>query len=99
MRNPDCNLNPWESAQCPKLGPTFKQIVEKVAKVDSLLREWVSEPGLGEGLKMKILGILSLVSDVPPMLGDTGFDYVGTMRHHQEALEALKVPEIFMTDL
>ena len=48
---------------------------------------------------MRILGILNLVSDMPPMLGDLGFDYVGTMRYHQEVLEALKVPEISMTDL
>jgi len=99
MKNPDCSLQPWEAAQCPKLGPTFKQIVEKLAEVDSLLFEWASESGLSDELKMRILGILNLVSDMPPMLGDTGFDYVGTMRYHQEVLATLKVPEIFMTNL
>jgi hypothetical protein len=29
MENPDCQLEPWEAAQCPKLGPTFNQIVRR----------------------------------------------------------------------
>ena len=99
MKNPNCHLQPWEAAKCPKLGSTFEQIVEKVTEIDSLLSEWASESGLSDELKMRILGILNLVSDMPPMLGDLGFDYVGTMRYHQEVLAALKVPEIFMTDL
>jgi len=99
MKNPDCSLQPWEAAQCPKLGPTFKQIVEKLAEVDSLLFEWASESGLSDELKMRILGILNMVNDIPPMVGDLGFPYVGVMEHHQEVLAALKVPEIFMTDL
>jgi len=40
MENPGCSLQPWEAAQCPKLGPTFEQIVEKLAEIDSLLSEW-----------------------------------------------------------
>ena len=46
----NCNLEPWEAAQCPKLGPTFKQIVEKATEADFLLNEWASEPGLGHEL-------------------------------------------------
>ena len=48
---------------------------------------------------MRILRILSLVNDIPPMLGDLGFPYVDVMQNHREMLEALKVPEITMLDL
>jgi hypothetical protein len=99
MRTPDCSLQPWEVAQCPKLGSSFDQIVEKVTEVDSLLTSWASDPGLSHELRMRILSILSLVNEIPPMLGDMGFDYDGAMQYHSEVLEALKVPEISMTDL
>jgi len=99
MQNPYCTLQPWEVAQCPKLGSSFGQIVEKVTEVDSLLTSWASEPGLSHELRMKILNILSMVNEIPPMLGDMGFDYDGATQYHTEVLEALKVPEIPMTDL
>ena len=94
MKTPNCNLESWEAAQCPKLGPICEQIVEKITEVDSLLSEWASESGLCHECRMKILGILNLVNDIPPMLGDLGLPYVKAMEHHQEMLEALKVPEL-----
>lgn len=94
MKNPDCSLQPWEAAQCPKLGATFEQIVEKLAEIDSLLSEWALEPGLSDELRMRILGILSMVNDIPPMVGNLGFPYFTVMQHHLEVIEALKVPEI-----
>jgi hypothetical protein len=99
MKNPDCTLQPWEAAQCPKLGSSFDQIVEKVTEVDSLLTSWASEPGLSHELRMRILNILGLVNEIPPMLGDIGFDHDGAMQYHSEVLEALKVPEISITNL
>jgi hypothetical protein len=99
MENPDCSLQPWEAAQCPKLGPAFTLLVEKVTEIDMLLSEWVSEPGLKEELRARISGILFEVNEIPPMLGDLGFDYVGAMQDHLDVLEALKVPENFYVDL
>jgi len=99
MKTPNCNLESWEAAQCPKLGPTCEQIVEKMTEVDSLLSEWASETGLCRKCGMRILRILNLVTEIPSMLGDLGFPYVGVMERHQEMLEALKVPEISPIDL
>ncbi len=99
MQPTACSLNSWEAAECPKLGPTFKQIVEKTTKIDRLLTEWVLEPGLREELRVRIADILCEVNEIPPMLGDLGFDYVGTMQDYQEVLEALKVPKLSLNDL
>lgn len=99
MQNPDCHLQPWKAAQCQKFRATFEQIVEKVTEVDSLLRECASEPGLSHELQMRFLDILTMVNEIPPVLGDLGFDYVGTGRHHKEVLEALKAPQISVADL
>jgi hypothetical protein len=94
-----CNLESWQAAECPKLGPTFKLIVEKVTEADFLLNEWVSEPGLSHELQRRIWDIMSLMNAIPPLLGDLGFDYVGTKQYHQDVLEALKVPELSATDI
>lgn len=99
MINPNCHLQPWEAAQCPKLGSTFEQIVEKLKEVDSLLSKWASEPGLCHEFNMRILGILFIMNQAPPMLEDLDFPYVEVMRHYSEMEEALKVPEISEADL
>jgi|WetSurMetagenome_2_1015567.scaffolds.fasta_scaffold438345_2 hypothetical protein len=98
MKKLDCNLESWQAAECPNLGPTFTQIMEKVTEADYLLSEWASEPGLSYELQMRILGILSLVQDIAPLLGDLGFDYVGTEQNYRDILESLKVPKLSATD-
>lgn len=94
MKNPDCSLQPWEAAQCPKLGPTFYDVTEKVAKIIFSLKQWAAEP-VDHELRMRILGILCEVTEITALLRDLGFDADGVMARHTEILESISmVPEI-----
>jgi hypothetical protein len=93
VENPDCQLETWEVAQCPKLGPTFEQIVERIVQVDFSLSKWTTDPSLSRDCRMEVLDILSSLGEIASMLGDLGFPFAETMREHREVLEALRVPK------
>jgi hypothetical protein len=99
MKNPDCRLQDWQAADCPKLGPTFNQIIERVAKVDFTLSKWTTDKRLSQERRMEVLDILCSLGEIASMLGDLGFPYEEAMREHREVLEALRVPEISGEDL
>lgn len=70
-----CELQQWEAAECPKLGSTFKKIIIKVGEIDHLLMEWLREPNLSHEQRLRIIGLVNAVNEIPPMLGDLGFPY------------------------
>ena len=86
----DCNLNPWELGQCPKITETFKQVIEKAAEIIYSLKQWAEEP-VDHELRMRILGFLNEVYEIPVILRDTDFDADGVMDHHTAELESISM--------
>jgi hypothetical protein len=88
----ECSLNQWEVADCPKLGLTFEEVVQQVARIEFLLDQWMQEPNLRHEQRVRIADICCLLNDIPPMLGDLGFPYYEVGCEYREYLEEAEKP-------
>lgn len=93
MKNPDCTLQPWEVAQCPKVQEAFTQVTEKTVNITYSLKQLAAETEDCD-LRMQILSIIEEVTEIPTILQDIGFDADGEIELRKAISMAPEILEL-----